>query len=158
VEIKTIQNYGGPYVDQSPLRNPQTQLSATRANRLMEDAAQLTRTSGKSWVSFPTALINGAIAVTAGRSHFGTGSGQFPVVTRTGTGLYTITYAASYTDAIDIVETVGFVASGGIVRSLVTSGHVQTTEVANIISVAVFTLAGAASDLGGSTGLYVWGK
>lgn len=155
MDPRTIGSYGGPWVDARPVQNPQTQVAAASFGRLAEDAAQLTRAGRKALVTFRTTLANGAVAVLAARSQWGTGVSEQPTIARTGVGLYTVTFATSYADALGAVETVSFFDATGAVLSLAAFGHVQCTVAANVISVAVVDLAAAPTDLGGSVTISV---
>jgi hypothetical protein len=87
--------------------------------------------------------------VSDGRSHAGVGAGQLPTAVKNSTGLYAITYPASFEDGLGQEEIISFGFGGGRVRHLSTAGHVQVTLASNVISVAVFDMAGVLSDLGG---------
>ena len=150
---RSLDSYGGAFVDATAVENPENTLSAAYYVRLAEDVAQGSRTSQKAVVRFATSTSGSlplAITPSAGRCHNGTGSAQLPTVSKTATGRYTVTYPEDWTDALDEEETVTFSFSSGRVSDLSTAGHVQTTVSGRVISVAVFDMAGAASDLGGS--------
>lgn len=106
---KTIGNYGGPYSDFESRTNPETDMPADYGNRLLEDEAQMTATSLKALVVFNTTSVAAPTTVTPTmRSQWGSGAAQLPTVAKTATGRYTITFPASYTDALSVVETVAF--------------------------------------------------
>lgn len=158
---RTIENYGAPadgFVDAFPVEDPTCEQSAAYANRELEDQAQLTRTPDKAIVRFSTTTSVGAVAVTNGRSHYGTGPTQHPTIARVSAGRYTITYATSYLDALGTSETVTFYTAKGHVESLSTAGNVQGTVASNVINVAVFDMAGVLSDLGGSIPICIEAK
>ena len=149
---RTIDDYGGQFVDAVPVDDPTTTESAAFHNRLTEDVAQGTRTWTKAWVKFLTATSGSSIAPVAGQSIFGTGSGQLPTITRTGTGLYTVAYPTSWTDGLNNTESIVFLDASGGVASTTTVGRVQCTVTGNVISVLVVSnVAGTdtASDLTG---------
>jgi hypothetical protein len=165
---RTVQTFGAPKENAVPLSDPNKYVSAQEYGRLVDDVAQMTCTTTRAWVRFPTALANGAITPSAGASHMGTSSAQLPAVARTGTGVYTVTYPASWTDNSGILKPDGSVAPGqpedivftdssGSVRGA-TAGHVQTSENGSTITVYVFDLAGVASDLGGGVQIRVEGR
>jgi hypothetical protein len=127
--------------------------------RRSEDLAHLTHTSERAFVRFATSTAaNGPIAPIAGGSHMGTGSANLPTIAKIGTGQYTITYPATFTDRLGVVEPVVFRGSSGRVKSLTTSGHVQTTESGHVINVVVITLADSLSDLVNGTIIEVDGR
>jgi len=153
---RAITDYGGPFTDALPVDDPTTTQSASQGNRCFEDVAQMTRTTHKVWVKFPTSTgAPGAVTPSAGQSHFGTGFAELPTVAKTSTGTYTVTYPATWTDALGVVEAVSFLDSFGSVRSGTVVGHVQTTESANVITVYVFNTSNALSDLTNGTTIRV---
>ena len=80
----------------------------------------------------------------------GVAGADLPTIAKTATGRYTVTYPASWVDAIGVTENIGFLCAGGTVQHLTTFGTVQCTVAASVISVAIFDAAGAATDLGGA--------
>jgi hypothetical protein len=154
--IQSIDSYGGRKYDDAPVEVSLVEMSSSEDMRRSEDLVHGTRVSfgRRTGVRFVTTTSNGAITPIAGRSHWGAGS-NLPTVARTGDGLYTITYAATYTDALDVVEDVVFFEADGHVESLSTAGKVQCTVASNVISVAVFNAAGLLSDLGGGVNVFV---
>lgn len=148
---RTIGDYGGPFVDALVVENPTTEQSADFANRDFADLAQLTNTPIKVWVRFALSTGGaGAITPIFGRSHMGVGSGELPTIAKLATGSYTITYPATWTDVLGVVETIGFYFSFASVHDLSIAGHLQTTgNLDNIISLKAFDMAGSASDLTG---------
>jgi hypothetical protein len=162
---RTIQSYAGPKKNAVLLANPLYNISQTEWNLLCNDVAQMTSAAPtKLWVQFSTALSNGAIVASAFAAQWGLGSANAPVVTRTGTGLYTVSTPASwatpgtFTYSIDpdqIVitsEQVSFQDAEGGVRSAITVGRVQCACLGYTISVAVISnILGVdtLSDLGG---------
>lgn len=154
---RTIDSYGGPFVDAFPVEDPTIEQSATFGNRLHEDVAQITCTTTKAVVRFPTTATAGPIAVTpsSGASHIGLGMAELPTIAKSATGLYNITYPTSWTDALGEAENIAFRFSSGRAVSLSAFGVVQSTEATNVIHVAVFDAAGALSDLGGGVTIQV---
>jgi hypothetical protein len=106
---KTLDSYGGERVEAKAVSNPLSQYPSDDFNRAHEDLAQATRTITRVAVLFPTSGAAPA-DIPAGsvqhRNVWGTGSSTKPTVTKTATGLYTVTWAASYADALGFVEAV----------------------------------------------------
>lgn len=98
----TIDTYGGVLTDEQPVANPTTEQSAAFGTRQMENNAQMTRTSVKAWVIFPTvaAAAPQTPLATAGRSQMGVAGADLPTIAKTATGRYTVTYPASWVDAL----------------------------------------------------------
>lgn len=154
---RTIDSYGGVFTDEEPVANPTTEQSAAFGTRQMEDTAQMTMTTVKARVRFPTTASAAPVAVTpsSGRSHMGDAGADLPTVSKTATGRYTVTYPASWTDALGASENIVFGFSAGRVVHLTTYGVVQTTEASSVVYVAIFDAAGAATDLGGGVTIEV---
>jgi hypothetical protein len=152
-------SYGGPYEDAEPVENPTVQIGADLFNRAAEDTAQMTRTCWRAIVKFTTDDAGGepyGVAVTSHTSIWGMGEAHEPEIAKTAAGEYQITYAESYTDALDEEEDVAFtycqVAIGGA-----TAGHGQDISIAsNVVTVGTFDMAGVASDLGGTATVTVF--
>ena len=89
---RTIDSYGGVFTDEEPVMNPTTEQSAAFGTRQMEDTAQMTMTTGKTLVRFPTTLVAAPVAVTpsSGRSQMGDDGAALPTGAKAGTGLYTL--------------------------------------------------------------------
>lgn len=163
---RSVDDYGGIRVDKSVVTNPTTQLSANQFDRLIEDVAQMTRTASKVDVRFNTTATAGPVAVTviAGQSQWGTGSGQYPTITKTATGVYSVAWPTSYADALvgtsaDAVSETEVLAleyaRGDVMSNL--DAIVRCTASANVVTAYVRT-GGALSDLGGGVAIWVTAK
>ncbi len=163
---RTVETYGGPYIDQESVSNPETQMSANKGNRLMEDVAQMTRTSTKVRVKFntTTTAAPAAVTVTSGETQWGTGSAYNPTIQKTATGTYELTYATSYADALENTvadaiaetETLALEYAHGYVMGN-SDAIVRCTASANVITAYART-GGALSDLGGGVAIVVEGE
>jgi hypothetical protein len=162
---RSIDNYGGVKGDAGITADPETELAAYEYDRLATDAAQLTRTSTKVDVKFSTsAAAPGELAVLSCQTQWGTSSAQHPVIAKTATGTYTITFAESYIDELvntiadPVAETEVLAleyARGNVMAN--SDGIVRCTALANVITVYVRT-GGALSDLGGGVAVWVSAK
>lgn len=155
---RTIDTYGGVFTDASPVEDPTTTQSAAQYTRHSEDTAQMTRTSLKAWVKFKTSAAAAPVTITpdAGYSHMGVDGAALPVVTKTATGEYRVTYTTPFTDGLGESEAISFNVSHGHVSSAATFGLVQTTESAAVVFVYVATTGAVASDLGGAIDIEVF--
>jgi hypothetical protein len=153
MDPKTIGNYGGPKIDALPVSNPETQVAASEMNRYMEDMAQTTRTVLRAAVTFPTDLAAAPLTIPPGsitnRSVWGSGPAQKPVITKTGVGLYTLTFPATFTDALGTVETVAFYAGHGSCMSADVDDDIAArtiTLAANVVTIGVYAAGVLADD------------
>lgn len=157
---RSAASYGCPKHDPNPIiSDPTGTVSAAEFCRVASDLGQLTNTTYKAWVKFPT-TTSGNPTASSGQSHMGVGSGQLPTIVRTTTGTYTVTYPSSWTDDSQTVggvgktETISFVDSrGDVVGS--TKGDVQTSESGSVVTAYVFNASNALSDLGGGVTIRV---
>lgn len=168
---KTIQSYGGVYTDSEAVSNPTTEQSADLGNRVFEDTAQLTRVTRRVLCKFATsttASLPASISVvSASRTVWGSGAGQYPTISKTAIGTYVITYASEYddalvgtsSDAVSETENVNFTFSSASVKGS-TFGTAQTSESSNVITVYVFDGSSppALSDLSGGVEIQVEGS
>lgn len=152
---RDIFTYGGVFVDANVVEDPETELSAAYYDRLAEDTAQMTRTTTKARCTFvPVAAAApqtlSPVNITSS-SHWGLGSPQKPVITKTGTGSYRVIYPTTFTDALGVAEDVTFDDAFAQVRGL-TDGYARVSSVAaNAIAVLVYDASGALADLTGNT-------
>lgn len=160
--VRTIADYGGAYVDARVVKNPQCEMAASKGNRLLEDVAQLTATGFRAMVRFTTTATVAPVAYAAAsvtyRSFWGSGDSVKPAVAKTGTGLYTVTFASSYNDGLLIeAETVALEAAHCTLQGSTLAPPPQVTALSStVVSLTVMTSAFAASDLSGAAIVTVW--
>lgn len=163
---KTLDSYGAPYADRRAVADPSVELAARLYNRQAEDTVQMTRTIGRVLLKFTTTVAAGPVAVTPsadGRTVWGSGASFDPTISKTGTGVYVATYAATYQDAlvgttsdsVSETETVDFRFCGWNVEGS-SFGHVQVTPLNNVLTIRVFDAAGAPTDMAGAGIIHVW--
>lgn len=159
----TLSDYGAPFQNVRPVRDPTTQLDAVKYDRMAEDVAQGTRTIQRAAVSFLTTATAAPTTVAAGNvtcfTVWGSGSAQKPVVTKTATGSYTLTWTATFDDGlvgvenmetVAVTESVVFTMPVGApnVRSAGARANILTIA-SNVVTVEVYDNTGTLSDLSG---------
>lgn len=153
---KSLQSYGGPYVNAEVLVNPESQVSNEKLNRALEDTAGLTRTGIRAMVHFtPHATTP---VVTWHYSVWGSTNAEKPTVTRSSDGKYLITYPATLEDGLGEDETVTF-ASGlaDVMSDNADTARVRASGVAgNTVQVWVRDAAASFSDLTSAATVVVW--
>ncbi len=163
----TLSDYGAPFQDVRPTRDPTTQLAAAKYNRMVEDAAQATRTVQRAVVSFLTTATAAPTTVSAGSvtcfTVWGSGSAQKPVVTKTATGAYTLTWTATFDDGlvgvagmetVAVTENVVFTMPVGAPNTRSASGYAKVLTIAsNVVTVGVYDNTDALSDLSGGVAI-----
>lgn len=159
--------YGVPFLGNAiAVGDPRTAMNFAQGNRGFDDVAQMTRVALRAWVVFPTQSGNGVVTSGVfGKSQMGTGNTNLPSVTRTGAGLYTITYPATWTDGagtdatgVGQSEPIILLIATGDVLSVSVFGRVQCAALNQAISVAVISNVSGTdtlSDLTPGTLIYV---
>lgn len=155
---KTIADFGGAKVDARPVKNPTSQLAADDYSDLAETVAEASRTADRAMVSFATIAAPGAVTATVNRTVWGSGALYTPVLARTGAGVYTVTYSATYVNGLGVTEAVNLIAAHGQVDGAA-FGLVQCTMTsATVVTVRIFDAAGAPTDLGGGPIVTIWSR
>jgi len=161
---RTIQSLGGPFQNEEPIVDPESEMDARFGNRLLEDTAQLTRSAGLTWFSFvttataaPTTLSAANVAVSG---FFGSGDAQKPTVEKAATGVYVLTWPTEFDDALsDVTNMESVTETQPVVFTFatqpnvsgVTDGLARVSSLAsNVVTVRVLNTSFALSDLGGT--------
>lgn len=157
---RNAEEYGAGFEvlsDAQPVEDPSTELSSDYYEVLAEDVAQMTRTATRAIVVFTTSAASPATVVRV-QTCWGDSLSYAPVVTRTGVGLYTLTFPASFLDGLNVAETVSFFSAKGEVSSTTEDGYVRCTVSGAVINVVVRNSAtNAASDFtAGTTEITIW--
>lgn len=163
---RTIQSYGGPFQNEEPIVDPESEMDARFGDRFLEDTAQLTNASGFTWFSFVTTATAATTTVSAANvavsGFFGSGDAQKPTVEKTATGVYVLTWPTEFDDALSAVanmesvtetQPVVFTFASGLNVLGATNGHARVSAIAsNVVTVRVHDDAAPAalSDLGGT--------
>jgi hypothetical protein len=154
---ETIQGLGGVKVDQAPVKNPASQASADEYNRVLEYVAQMSRTVPRVMASFPTTLAANPV-LTDHATVWGSGIDQTPTIVRTGAGVYTVTFAASYLDGLNVSENVSFLFGwGNVAGATFAHPQVEVTSAA-VLTLRLFDAAGVATDAGGGVLVTVFAR
>jgi len=135
-ERSTMGTYGAPFKDEGPVENPQSQTSAALYNRKCEDLAHMTRTAWRAIVKF-VAVTDAATFVLPANQVFiqtawGNASTYKPTVTKTATGLYSVQFPSSFTDALGNEETLQFFDATARGRTSVNTDDPEGTRVLSV--------------------------
>jgi hypothetical protein len=161
MQPRDLAAYGGPYANARPVSDPLTQVAAEKLNLTMEDVAQLTRVPMARVVAmFVTDGANNPTNVVYGKTMWGTGTSFKPTVTHTATGVWTVTWSATYADGLGEDETLGL-ADAEAKQEALTSGFTPRlvygrAHTGNTARVYVYSLAAALTDTTGDR-ITVWG-
>ena len=157
-----VDAYGGLKSDEKPQTSPLTQDRSDSHNVRKADLAALTQVPWRAWVNWTSVASNGFIdpANVSHRSLWGSGSGQKPTVQRTATGLYTVSYTASfllgYTDnpSTDTTEAVNFVEALVVCSSSTVADDFSDSRrltISGSVVTLVTKAGGSAADVGNSS-------
>ena len=89
------------------------------------------------------------------RSVWGNGDAQKPLITKTATGIYRVTYDASFTDALGEVESVSFFDGHVSVKTVDPADDVKGAVLSiasNVVDVALYSTVSTLADTGGVSG------
>lgn len=164
---KDIDSYGGVFIDAEAVGDPTSEIAARIDNRIHEDVAQMTHVTKRVLLKFTTTLTAATVSVTPsadGRSVWGDGASFDPVTfEKTGTGVYVATYDTEYDDAlvgttsdsVSETETVDFTFAGWNIEGS-SPAVCLVTPSSNVLTIRIFDMAGAPTDLGGTAVVHVW--
>lgn len=152
-QTATLSTYGGKKENEYPVENPLTDISAEEHNELADDVQAMTHTALRAWYAFvgnattptdPASNIHDAV--------WGDSLAVKPVLARTGTGVWTLTYPTSYVDELGNTRTVNL-RRGKLFSVEGTTPYVVTVTPtsANVLTVRIFDMAGVANDAVGAT-------
>ena len=145
--------YGGSKTDYTAIVDPTCDRSAAEINTAFASAAMATRTSIRAYCQIlghattPTIVSHNA--------QWGNSLAVIPVIVRSATGVYSLTFPATVLDALGNTQSINL-SSGQISITNTTPGFATVTKVnANTFTVSLFSAAGTASDLTSSP-VNVW--
>jgi len=140
----SIGDYGMPVVDYvATVTDPTTDQPASGADQQACDTAMMSRPATRAWVSFTTNGTNAPVLV-AHEAQWGVGTA--PVLARTGTGVYTVTWPAMVTDQLGNTQSVNlrFALGAGATVFLSTGYVINYAASANVATVSVFSVPSGA--------------
>jgi len=149
--IASYSTYGGEKQNYSPVVDPTTDLDAGEDNEARSDVACLTVMSPRAYVAF---TYTSGTGVTVVESNAVWGNTTPPTVTRTGTGVFTITWPTTITDPRGNTQSVNLRRGWGNVEATVNSASVVRTG-PNTVTCNIF-VAGTMTDPGTGVAVVVY--
>jgi hypothetical protein len=146
--------FGGPYRDFDNIEDPETDVGSDALNKLITQVVQLSHTAPRAWVRV---AAGAAPTLTDHDAVWGNTAGVAPTLARTGTGVYTVTWAATYNDLQATPEShaVNFRAALPAPKSASARFlHYDLTS-SRVVTVKSFDAAGSPADVDEFT-LTVW--
>ena len=148
-DVDTIDNYGGALVNVAPVEDPTTDRDAGAMNSALESVAQMTHTAARAWCR--VVLGTSAALAAANGNDAGWGTTTPPVPAHSTTGVYTITWPATVTDALGNQHSLNLRTASASIEGA-TFGFAQANVTsANVVTVNTANAAGSANDLSGVT-------
>lgn len=143
-----ISTFGQPRVNRRAVDDPTTDVGAEHFNPIINDISMLTVLSKRVWCAFHYTLTSTMVIDSHDEMWNGVSGYAIPVLTRTGAGVYTVTYPTSVADFVGAAypggtatpHNVSLRFGGGQARS--TSGtaySIVVVAVANILTVYLST-------------------
>jgi hypothetical protein len=99
-DVDSLATAGGPLNEYSPVEDPTTDRPAAGSNAGYQDATAATQTVARAWCTFSAQGVTSPVLVAHGEVWAGGPSNAAPVVARSASGTYTITYPATVNDEI----------------------------------------------------------
>jgi hypothetical protein len=156
----SIQTFGGPYADYSPVIDSSTDASSAGFNPMLSDVAMLGLPAVRAWVRF-TPAGTGTPTLASHMAMWGTGAGVAPTIARTSTGIYTVTWPSLVADQVPAGaagyfgnHTLNLLASTGQTEGS-TYFAVQGSASANVGTYAIFNTSNVLADPNGPTILVI---
>ena len=148
-DADSLANFGGALSNYlvDPV-DPTTDLDASYWNALAATVAMGSRMFPRCEVAFTGA--SSAPTVSSFEAVWKGATETAPTTARTGAGVFTLTFPTSVNDELAVAHTLNLVSVRGWAEGS-TAYHVQASASANVITVRVFDMAGAANDAVGAT-------
>lgn len=141
-----LDTFGGVFQNADAVVDPETEMAAAYMNRMIAQLAMVSHTLPRAWVRVTAGIAPSAADHDA---VWGDGAGVAPTLARTGTGVYTVTWASAYDDLQDQAEEHQLTLRAASV-SVSHSGAARipqwTLTSATVVTVNVYDAAGAAAD------------
>ena len=164
MQPRDLASYGGPYGDARPQSDPVTQMASASLNRELEDVAQLTRVPMARVVAmFVTAGASDPTNVVYGKTMWGTGNSFKPTVAHTGTGVWTVTWSASYSDGLLVSEPLALIDADAKQEALISGftpravyGRAQTGNTARVYVYSIGSSPALTDTTGDRITVWAW--
>ncbi len=152
-DIDTLSTLGGSLVNAEPVMDATTDLDADADNKSRTNVAMMSRTGIRAMRRFvghattPADPVSGFIH----EAMWGSTGGVKPAVTRSNTGIWLVTWAATQDDELGEEHSLNFRVAQAWVEVSSTTFYAATARVtaANVVEVRTFTAAGALNDVVG---------
>lgn len=147
--IDDIDDLGGVKENEAPIEDITRELDAAHINKLEANVAMATRTQPRAWARLTLAATTGAMVLESHMAVWGSASGDAPVVARSTTGVFTVTWPTDVEDELGVTHTTNLRAAWASVEGATPYQHTETVTAANVVTIRMFTASGVADDAAG---------
>jgi hypothetical protein len=151
-DVSTVDTYGGVLQNYDSVVDPTTDRDATAMDQALEDCAEMTHTAARAWARITLAAA--AINCTLLSSDAGWGNSVPPVIGKTGTGIFTLTWSVStgqVTDGLGNTHNLNFKWAIANIEGAGFGFAQANVLAANVVRINMANSAGAANDMVGVT-------
>jgi hypothetical protein len=139
----------GGWSDYDPLVDPTTDVASAGGNNFIADVAGMTHTARRCWARF----VGGTSPTLATSNSNGAvwGEGAPPTPAHSSTGVYTMTFPTTITDAMGVTYPVNLRWAKASVEGSTAYWNPQCTVSGNVITIYTFNSSASPNDLSGVT-------
>ena len=144
----TLLTYGGQKQNRQQPANAQFDYDALQLTQAFSDVAGMTNTAFRAILVIQLGNDTGEIAPTlvSWNATWQTATPTVPILANVSRGVFTITFPTSVSDENSVITPLNFIGGFGGATSLTTFFSINVAASVNVITVAVGTQAGGASD------------
>lgn len=149
--IDDISAVGGQIQDYRAVPDPTVERSAAQENQIAADAVMATRTITRAFAAYTAGATP---AIVSHDAVWGTGAGVAPTVALASTGVWTITWPATVTDALGVVHSTNFRRAWACVEGANWAIHTCTVTAPNVVTVRTWLVPSGPPALDNLTSAY----
>lgn len=142
-----LASVGGAINDYRPVPDPTVERSAAFDNTIAADVVAATWTITRAFAAF---VAGASPALSSHDAVWGTGAGVAPVVAKTATGVFTVTWPATVNDVLGVSQSVNLRRAWPSLEGTTPGFATATVTSPNVVTVRTFNSSGVANDLTGT--------
>jgi hypothetical protein len=147
--MSSLNTYGGIRENYAPILNPSTDYDANQIDEANADVAACTRTVSRGRIKLTLASTTPGLILNDWETVWKESTDTLPILARSSTGVFTITFPTSVVDVLGVVRSVNIrFSSVGNVEGA--TGLAFTSPSVNVITLRTKLFNGTADDLAGS--------
>lgn len=147
-----LATYGGAKTNLSPVEDYSTDEDAGDRNQYVADVAGMTHTACRAWRSFVTSATTPTDPSSAVHdANWGNANGVLAAATRSSTGTFLLTWPTTIVDSLGVTKTINLRRAWCSVEGATPLFVTATVTSPNVVTVRVYSAAGALTDAAGTT-------